>query len=253
MSFLRLSAIALFALPVAAQNHYYTTTFPATENPICQAGSSGCVWTNGAANGVNWGNCQTKPGLAYGTIVNGAPPYNDSSCVVNATWGQNQTAQATVVINATDSSSQEEVELRLNTTITAGSITGYEADYSVLAGNLYLVWARWNGALNSYCYIHSGTCNSTPTTVSVQVHNGDVIKATNVGGLLTLYLNGVAEITANDTTYTAGSPGMGFWNVGGTVADLAHYGFSSFTAWDSAYSGTQPSGPTNLTGSAVVN
>ena len=229
-----LLAVFLSAPVIVAQGHTFgPTSFPLTENPISQGGQ----WLNGAANGTNWGNCQTNGTMAYGTIVNGAPPYNDSSCVVNATWGQNQTAQATVVINSTDSSSQEEVELRLNTTITAGSITGYEADYSVLAGNLYLVWARWNGPLNSYCYIHSGTCNSTPTTVSVQVHNGDVIKATNVGGLLTLYLNGVAEITANDTTYTAGSPGMGFWNVGGTTADLAHYGLTNFSANDG---GTTP-------------
>jgi hypothetical protein len=249
-----LFAILIVAIPVEAQNHYYTTTFPLTENPICENAGAGCVWLNGKTTGLNWGNVQTIPGMATGTIVNGAPPYNDSSAVVNGTWTTNQTVQATVKINSspTDGSSQEEVELRLNTTITPNSITGYEADASVLAGNVYLVWARWNGPLNSYCYIHNGTCDSSPTIAAVQVHNGDVLTATNVNGQLTMYLNGVAETTAFDTTFTGGYPGMGFWNIGGTAADLLNYGLSKFTAWDSAYTGVKPGAPTNVAGKWVI-
>ena len=62
------------------------------------------------------------------------------------------------------------------------------------------------------------------------IHNGDVLMGTNVNGLLTFYVNGVAEVSVTDTTYSNGSPGIGFWNEGGPVSNLAHYGFSSFTA-----------------------
>jgi hypothetical protein len=35
---------------------------------------------------------------------------------------------------------------------------------------------------------------------------------------------------ATDTTYSGGSPSMGFYNQGGTIGDNADYGFSSYTA-----------------------
>lgn len=251
MSFLRLSAIALFALPLAAQNHYYTTTFPATENPICEAGISGCVWVNGGTTGLQWGNAQSSPGKAFGTNINGAPPFNDSTAVLGGTWVSNQTAQATVFLDNqvggnpySDSAAQEEVELHTNMTVTANSITGYEFDVSAVAVDPYLVIVRWNGPLNNF----TGLTSAVPLVI----HNGDVLKATNVGGKLTLYVNGVAEVSATDTTYTGGSPGIGFWYESGSLDDIAHFGFSNFTAWDSVYSGKEPSAPTNLTGSAVA-
>ena len=78
--------------------HYYTTNFaspPAPENPISEGGN----WINGGATGLEWGNVQTSAGLAFGTIVNGAPPSNDSTAVLTGTWGPNQTAQATLSLN----------------------------------------------------------------------------------------------------------------------------------------------------------
>jgi len=58
-----------------------------------------------------------------------------------------------------------------------------------------------------------------------------VLEATNVNGLLTFYVNGVAEVSVTDTTYSSGSPGVGFWN-GGSIANVSHFGISSFTASD---------------------
>ena len=246
MKFFRLLPIFLVALPVAAQNHYYTTTFPATENPICQDNGSSCVWLNGKTNGVSWGDVQTTPGMAFATIVNGNPPFNDSTAVLKGTWTSNQTVQATVRLNpsTTDTSWQEEVELRLNTTITANSITGYELDFSVISGNPYVLIVRWNGPLNDF----TGLTNLTP----IAVKNGDVLMGTNVNGVISIYVNGSKVLTATDTTYSGGSPGIGFWNLAGAVSDLSNYGFSKFTAWDSAYSGQQPSAPTNLRGTVVT-
>jgi len=238
-------ATLIVALPLAAQNHYYTTTFPATENPICEDAGSGCVWLNGKTTGLSWGDVQSIPGLAAGTNINGAPPYNDSTAVVNGTWTTNQTVQATVKLNpsSTDGSWQEEVELRLNTTVKPNSITGYELDFSVVSSNPYVLIVRWDGPLNSY----------TPLTnlMPIPVHNGDVLMGTNVNGVITVYINGVKQMSVTDNTYTGGFPGVGFWNVQGTTADLLNYGFSKFTAWDSAYTGKTPDPPTNVTAKAV--
>lgn len=228
--------LLLWPLTVLAQTHPYSTNFPATENPISQGG----IWNNGAAQGVSWGDVRTTPGLAFGTVVSGAPPFNDSTAVLKGTWTPNQAAQAIVhLTNGSDTDPQEEVELRLNTTITANNITGYEFDLSVKAGNPYLVIVRWNGPLNNFCYINTGSTCGSPNLVPVAVHDGDTIAATNVNGLLTLYINGVSQITATDTTYMNGSPGVGFWDEGGTTGDLAHFGFSSFQASDDTCSGMQ--------------
>lgn len=241
----RLLLFLLWPVALLAQSHPYTTNFPATENPISQGG----LWLNGAADGTSWGNVRTTPGLAFGTVVSGAPPFNDSTAVLKGTWAANQSASAVVhLTNGSDTDPQEEVELRLNTSITAGSITGYEFDYSVKSGTPYVVIVRWNGTLNSFCYINTGSTCTTPNLVSVAVHDGDVLSATNVNGLLTAYVNGVVAATATDTTYTNGSPGIGFWDEGGSTGDLAHFGFSSFSASDSVWTGIlSPVGTGNCT------
>ena len=233
----------LFLAPAIAFANNYTTTFPSAQNPVSEGGN----WLNGAQNGLLWGNVQSTAGLAFGTVISGAPPFNDSTAVLAGTWAQNQTAQATVhLANGNDSSSQEEVELHLNTTITPNSITGYEFDASVDSNNPYLVIVRWNGPQNSFCYISTGSTCATPRVYPVVIHDGDVLKATNVNGTLTFYVNGVAQVTATDSTYKAGAPGIGFWNVGGSASDLSHYGFSSFSATDGQAGSSAPT-PTSLT------
>src|SRR5881394_3942288 len=93
----------------------YSTNFSATENPISEGGK----WINGGTTGRDWGNVQSTPGLAFGTNVSSAPPYDDSTAVLAGTWGPNQMAQATVFTVSQTPAIGEEVELRLRTTITA--------------------------------------------------------------------------------------------------------------------------------------
>ena len=200
---------------------------------------------NGKTDGVNWGDVQTVPGMAFATNINGNPPYNDSTAVLKGTWTSNQTVQATVKLNpsSTDTSQQEEVELHLNTTISPNKITGYELDFSVKYGAAYVLIVRWNGAINDF----TALTNLSP----IAVKNGDVLMGTSVNGVISIYINGNKVLSATDKTFTGGSPGIGFWNLGGTISDLSNYGFSKFTAWDSAYTGQQPSAPTNLTGTVI--
>ncbi len=123
----RLGLLALVPLFAWSQGTY-STSFPLTENPISESGK----WINGAATGLDWTNVRTTPGLAFGTET-GSINYNDATAVLAGTWGSTQTAQATVAVSSASSASGvfEEVELRLRTTITAHSITGYEINCSV--------------------------------------------------------------------------------------------------------------------------
>jgi chitodextrinase len=208
----------------------YNTNFPLTENPISESGN----WINGGTTGLDWSNVATSPGLAHGTVVSAPPPYNDSTAVLTGTWASNQTAQAVVSTsgNCLTASVYEEVELRLRTTITAHSITGYEFNFRCDPGDgaQYVYIVRWNGPLNSFTTV----AGSQPLGPGVK--NGDVLMATAVGSTLTAYINGVQILQGTDSTYANGSPGIGFFNQGGTLANNNQYGFANFSASDTTSS-----------------
>ena len=63
------------------------------------------------------------------------------------------------------------------------------------------------------------------------VAEGDVVKATIVGNVITAYINGAQVMQATDNTYVTGNPGIGFFLNGTGVANT-DYGFTSFTASD---------------------
>ena len=197
----------------------YRTSFPHSENPISEQGN----WINGGMVGLDWGNVQTVPGLAFGTVVSGGPPYNDSTAALAGTWASNQMAQATVHTVNQNSAIFEEVQLRLRTTVTAHSITGYEFYFQCTAdGSRHAQIVRWNGPLNNFTLLDDAT--------GPGLHNGDVIAATVVGDKLTSYVNGVPIIQAKDSTYSTGSPGIGFYNQRGTLTDNNDFGLTNFSA-----------------------
>ena len=217
----RLGLLALVPLFAWSQGTY-STSFSLTENPISESGK----WINGAATGLDWTNVRTTPGLAFGTET-GSINYNDATAVLAGTWGPTQTAQATVAVSSASSTSGvfEEVELRLRTTIAAHSITGYEINCSVstASGQNYVQIVRWNGPLGSFTLLDSranGPCV-----------NGDILKATSSGSTITVYRNGTSLFSVTDSTYTAGSPGIGFYVQGASGLD-SNYGFSNYTATD---------------------
>src|SRR6476646_10753489 len=69
----------------------YTTQFGLTENPISEGGN----WINGKANGADWADVSTTNGLAIG-LESGFTGYDDATAVLSGTWGNDQTAEATV-------------------------------------------------------------------------------------------------------------------------------------------------------------
>ena len=159
----------------------YSTAFPLTENPISEGGN----WINGQTDGLDWHDMSTTPGLAIGH--QSGTSYTDGTALLTGSWGPNQTVEAVVhAVNPKDSCYQE-VELRLRSTLTPHSCTGYEISFKATkTSGAYLIIVRWNGPLGDFTYL----VNTTGAQYGVT--EGDVVKATIVGNVITAYLNGVA-------------------------------------------------------------
>jgi hypothetical protein len=206
----------------------YTTNFPLTENPISEGGK----WTNGKTDGLDWADVRTTPGLAFGT-QDGSGGYDDSTALVTGTWGADQTVQATLYnVVPGGTACCQEVELRLRSSISAHSCTGYEVLFSANPSNQYVAIVKWLGALNSFANVTSAT--------GVYARNGDVVKVTIAGTstvTITAYVNGVQVLQGTDTNvsgvgpWMSGKPGMGF-DLKGATGMNGDYGFTSFTASD---------------------
>jgi hypothetical protein len=217
-------------LPAASastgRHRTYTSNFPLAENPISEGGN----WINGQAAGLDWSNVRTTPGLAFGTEPGGARPapqkYDDSAALLTGAWGPDQAAQATVHASNQNDGVYEEVELRLRSAFSAHKGTGYEILFrSSKTGNAYCEIVRWNGPLGDFTYLARARGSKCG------VGNGDVVKATMVGGAITAYINGVQVLHATDNTFTSGSPGIGFY-VDRATGVNADFGFANFTAAD---------------------
>ena len=55
-----------------------------------------------------------------------------------------------------------------------------------------------------------------------------------IGSLITIYINGEEVAYTHDSTFTTGSPGIGFYFIRGnnSPASSSDFGFTSFTARD---------------------
>jgi hypothetical protein len=214
----------------------YSTNFPLTENPISEGG----WWIGGKSVGLAWSDFGSVPGLAFGTQLGTSPGVDDDSiALLTGTWGPDQTVQATVkTVNQNDSIS-EELEIRLRSTVTANSSTGYECNFSARSSaNAYVQIVRWNGPFGNWTGL-DGRSGS-----SMALHNGDTITCTISGSTITAYINGVQKLQVVDSTFTSGNPGIGAYlqNATGVNAD---YGFTSFAASDGITAGPLPP-PQNL-------
>lgn len=213
------------AEPVTAQPRTYTTNFPLTENPISENGN----WENGKTVGLDWADAATIPGRAFGLefgLGSGSKAYDDAAALLTGNWAPNQSAQATVYSFNPNDKIYEEVELRLRSSLSAHSATGYEILFRCSKSqDAYAEIVRWNGPLGSFTYLdrHKGAQYGVAT--------GDVVKATIIGNVITAYINGVQVAQATDSTYATGHPGMGFF-LQGTTGVNRDYGFTSFTASD---------------------
>jgi len=221
-------SVALFQVPAASATRAshgtgrsYTTKFPHAEDPISERGK----WINGKAAGLDWANVATTPGHAFG-LESGSNGYDDSVALLTGNWGPDQTAEATVyTVNPSDKA-WEEVELRLRSSLSAHSAAGYEINSRCLkTKDAYSEIVRWNGPLGSFTYLQQ------LKGAQFGVANGDVVKASITGNVITTYINGVQVGRATDNTFATGQPGMGFF-LQGPPGVNRDYGFTTFTAYD---------------------
>jgi hypothetical protein len=205
--------------PQGATGRTYKANFTLTENPISDGGN----WMIGRAVGRDWSDVATIPGLAYG-VESGVGGYDDSTALLTSSWGSDQWAQGTVRTLNQNDNIYEEVELRLRSMLSAHKNTGYEINFRCSkTAKAYTQIVRWDGPLGRFTYLKekSGT--------RYGVADGDVVKATIVGNVITAYINGVQVLQATDDVYALGNPGMGFF-LQGTTGVNRDYGFTSFMA-----------------------
>jgi hypothetical protein len=197
----------------------YTTTFPATENPISEGGH----WINTVS--ATWNapvsTVGGSPGHAVGLNSTG---FNDSIAMLTGSFTADQQVTATAYRGG--ASGAAEIELHLRMTMVPGSpdrVFTYEID--VVPSLRAITIARWNGPQGNFTNLNTGLISG--------INDGDVIDATVTGpasaAVITVKLNGVTIVTATDTAGLAtGNPGIGF--DAGTQANGANFGIRSFTA-----------------------
>jgi hypothetical protein len=205
-----------------AAGRVYTTRFPLTENPISENGN----WINGQAVGIDWHDVSTTPGLAIGH--QSGTSYSDGTALLTGAWSPTQSVEAVVHAVNPKESCYQEVEMRLRSSLTAHSCTGYEISFKATqSANAYLIIVRWNGKLGDFTYLKN------VNGAQYGIKEGDTVKATIIGDVITAYLNGVVMGTATDATYATGSPGMGFNLETGDASCIGtngDYGFTRLTA-----------------------
>jgi len=260
---LSVCALAIWAsVPVQGQGgRTYTTNFPATENPLSEGGN----WRNGQREGIDWKDFRTVPGLAYGTQLGSPPPYDDSTAVVTGTWGPDQTVEMKVkTVNQQTGSINQELEVRLRTTINAHSLQGYEVLWRLNHdGSQYHQIVQWLGPLGTASCNWGCAFQEVPGSINMHswdgnpgVYDGDTLGASIVGNRIRTWIihNGVKQMLQDvtDTSgpgggarFTSGAPGMGAW-LRGPSSTVADYGVTSFTATDGGVLPPAPAAPANL-------
>ena len=217
----------------------HSTRFELDEDPLSEGG----MWLNGGKDGIDWANVVTANGVAYGertrmgvaerrveqgnleasSAGDAAPEgdYDDPTAVLSGAWGRDQHGKATVFSRNPTEEYFQEVEIRLRSTMTPHSCTGYEVFFRCLkTENGYAEIVRWNGGPGDF------TSLKKLFGPRYGVQDGDVIEATVVGNVLKGFVNGVELISATDDVFDSGAPGIGFnFGVGDTNVD---HGLSSF-------------------------
>lgn len=249
-------------VPASGTMHSYTTTFPKAETPMYQCNS----WLQGEADGTNWINIDTIVGQAYsdkfqGTV--GGSNFDDPTAELKGTWSPDVMVQGTFFgTNKTDAGS-EEVELRTRTTITSGSITGYEWDAipnKATAANCSFDIGRWNGPVGNFNSITTGASPDFSTSgATACMTTGDVLTGQSIGTVHTAYINNnfVAEgVDSGAGSFSSGNPGMGMevlCQSCGATLNLTDVGWTKYTVNDTPISVTSTCSADLTTSGTTVN
>jgi len=201
----------------------YSTTFDGDENPLSEGGK----WSN---NGLDWTKIRKAGGLAFGTQTGtrkGIYRYDDSYAHLSG-FPPDQEAWAQVRIAKPDPSCHQELEILLRWTSSAHRTTGYECfARCVNDGSSYVQIVRWEGPLGKFTYL------ADKRGTDYGLKDGDTLKASIVGNVITVSINGVVKAQVKDDTYKTGNPGIGTFLLcdnGRGIGTNQDFGFRSFTA-----------------------
>jgi hypothetical protein len=189
--------------------------------------SEGGVWSN---KGLDWTPITNKDGLAFGTqsgTNSGIDRYNDSYAHLSG-FPPDQEAWGQVRIVKTNPSCNQEVEILLRFGSEPHRTTGYECFARCInSAGSYLQIVRWDGPLGKFTYL------ADKRGTNYGLNDGDILKASVSGNLITVYVNGVEKARVTDDTFKKGNPGIGEFlscpNNQGTGSN-SDFGFVSFTA-----------------------
>jgi hypothetical protein len=186
----------------------FSTDFTGVENPLSEGGA----WSSSS---LYMTRVMKSNGLACGTLT-GTGGYNDSYARLSG-FAPDQIASATIhLVERIDASCTHEVEILLRCSDSSDSVTGYECHIN-FHGECQII--RWNGPFGDFTILDEG---------SARLKSGDVLKASAIGNVITMYLNGVRRVRVTDSKIATGNPGIGFFRRNcGTNMD---FGFTSFTA-----------------------
>ncbi len=216
-----LPAFACFSTTTLAQT--YTTRFEGEENPLSEGGR----WRNA---GLDWTNIRKSGGIAFCTQTGtntGSQEYDDSYAHFSG-FPPDQEAWGQAHITKPDAACYQELEILLRWASSPNRTTGYECFARCLTSeDSYLQIVRWEGPLGNYTYL------ADMRGTNYGLKHGDILKASVVGQVITVYINGVEKARVTDNTYKTGNPGIGMFlhcRDRRSVGSNTNFGFASFSA-----------------------
>jgi len=215
-----LFASVFLTIPGLGQTY---TSFAGTENPLSEGGK----WTN---NSLDWTGIRKQGGIACGTQTGtntGIYKFDDSFAHLSG-FPPDQEAWGKAYIAKPNSACNQEIEILLRWTSAAHRTTGYECFARCLNnGSSYVEIVRWDGPLGQFTYL------ARMHGTNFGLKNGDTLKASIVGNLITVYINGTKKAQVTDDIFKTGNPGIGEFlacDRGQGIGSNADFGFSNFTA-----------------------
>jgi hypothetical protein len=122
----------------------------------------------------------------------------------------------------------QELEILLRWTSSAHRTTGCECFARCLSsGSSYVQIVRWDGPLGKFTYL------ADKHGADYGLKDGDILKASVIGNVITVYVNGVEKARATDDTFKTRDPGIGEYLAcegGRGIGSNTDFGFTGFTA-----------------------
>jgi hypothetical protein len=224
----RFSCLILLALlpagfSVSGFSQTYTTRFEGKEDPLSETGK----WAN---QGLDWTRIRKVNGVACGTqsgTNTGIYRFDDSYAHLTG-FPPDQEAWGEASIKKPDPFCNQELEILLRWTSSPHLTTGYECfARCVTSDSSYVQIVRWDGPLGKFTYL------ADQRGTNYGLKNGDTLKASIVGNVITVSINGIEKARVKDDTFKSGNPGIGEFLAcinGNGVGSNLNFGFTSFTA-----------------------